>query len=272
MSKYSYELPDHPLKYGQSIELASLHVEPLAQRSYSKRRAQMIASNIVPSAVGQLVVSERTDGTRWLVDGQHRRGALLITGYTEWPCEVHYGLTLDQEAVLFLIKNRESQKPNALDQYKIGLTAGLPLYVDTQRELDARDLTLGGASPNSIAAVQAVLGIVERADHTVLGRTLDVAQAAWGRARDTWDGMLIAGLGLFLARHGDVVDDEHLAKKLGKRATASMWRGMVMARASANNTRHSGTQNRKHAAYELILDEWNYRKTRKVEPVKGAAV
>ena len=96
--------------------------------------------------------------------------------------------------MLFLIKNRESNKPSALDEYKVGLTANLPLFVDTDKVLRRHSLELGNSSTNSVGAVASVLRITDTYGPDVLDRALTIAEQAWGRSYSTWDGMLLSGL------------------------------------------------------------------------------
>ena len=140
---------------------------------------------------------------------------------------------------------------------KIGLTAGLPLFVDTESALVARDLSMGSSSTNTVGAVAGVLRITDQYGPGTLERTLKVAEDAWGRTKDTWDGMLLGGIGMFLGRHGDHVDDQVLAEKIGKKGPAFRWRANITTLASAGGTQHSGTGSRVSTCYQLILTEWN---------------
>lgn len=124
MGNYEYHLPDHRIEYGIMIPVEAPKTDAQSQRALNKNRAAAIADNLQLSAIGTITLSER-DGTLWVVDGQHRQQALRLAGEKNMPCEIHYGLTRQQEAVLFLIKNRESARPGAYDEYKIGLTGGV---------------------------------------------------------------------------------------------------------------------------------------------------
>ena len=147
------------------------------------------------------------------MDGLHRKRVFELVGISHITCEVHHGLSQQEEAILFLIKNRESNKPSAFDEYTVGLTANLPLFVDTNKVLQAHSLSVGSSSANMIGAVAGVLRITELYGPDVLDRTLSVAEAAWGRTKATWDGMLLGGLGKFLGIHGTIVNDRELAAK-----------------------------------------------------------
>jgi hypothetical protein len=262
-TRYSYDLPEHAVDYGVEVHLDTLLIDPQAQRTLNEKRAQDIANNIVPEAVGSIIVSQREGGERYIVDGQHRWRASALAGLDTIRADVHHGLTQSQEAVLFLIKNRESHKPKAIDEYNVGLTGGVPLFVETDRVLRKHGLGLGSSSTNSVGAVSGVLRIVDRYGAEVFDRTLTVAEAAWGRNAESWDGMLLGGIGMFLGRHGDVVNDKELARKIERYGNSAKWRSEVLSQSSRGGFNNSGTGSRISTAYRGILAQWN--KGRRVE-------
>src|SRR4030095_1274561 len=262
MSKYQYILADHPVEHGVSVNVDSLKIDPNAQRALSEKRAQAIVDEFVPEAVGSIVVSERKNGKRYIVDGMHRHRDIQLRGEKTIVAEIHKGLTQKEEAMLFLIKNRETKGPSAFDEYRIGLTAKLPLFADTQRALDAHGLTVGSTSTNTVGAVNGILRITNTYGAEILDRTLRVAEKAWGRSPATWDGMLLGGIGQFLGRHGDIVDDEELASKMAKAGPAQAWIGKVCSLATAGGMHHSGTGSRVATCYTLLLAHWNRGKTK----------
>lgn len=265
-AKYQYKLPEHEVDYGVPVKVADLKIDPQAQRTLVEKRAQRLADEFIPAAIGTIIVSERENGEKYIVDGQHRWRACQLLGQEYVMCEVHRGLTQTEEAVLFLIKNRESARPAAIDEYVIGLTGGIPVFVDTEKVLVAHGLKMGNTSVNSIGAVNGVLRITDKYEAETLDRTLTVAEKAWGRSADTWDGMLLGGIGEFLGRHGSMVNDEELAKKIAKAGSAAGWRGNVHSISTAGGTQHSGTGGRVMTCYHLIVHQWN--KGRRSEATK----
>lgn len=260
MPKYEYTLPPHKVEHA-TLPLDTLLIDPQAQRAKSMPRIKRLATHFMPQAAGTLVVSERDDGSRYLVDGMHRREAGVLAGVSELPCEIHYGLTQQDEAQLFLIKNREGTKPSAADEYHIGLTAGLPIYVDTQSVLEKMDLKVGnGTSANQVGAIAGVINIVDRYDAETLERTLRVAEMAWSRDKGAcWDGTLVGGLGMFVGRHPEV-DDIQLAEKIGRHGNTVKWIGDVMGRATMYGQQHAGGGGRVGAMYHLVVEVWNIRR------------
>jgi hypothetical protein len=256
-AQYAYELPAHKVDYGEEVSVDDLKIDPEAQRTLNEGRAQRIANNIVPEAIGLIMVSQRDNGEKYIVDGQHRWRACQLAGIPTIKAEIHYGLTQEQEAILFLIKNRESHKPRPIDEFKVGLTGGVRLFVDTDRVLKKHGLGLGSSSTNSVGAVSGVLRITDRFGADVFDRTLTVAEAAWGRTADTWDGMLLGGIGQFLGRYGDLIDDSELARKMMDAGTAPRWRSEILSMSSRGGFNNSGTGSRVTTAYRLVANAWN---------------
>ncbi|MFF1960246.1 DUF6551 family protein [Streptomyces sp. NPDC058220] len=256
-ARYAFELPTHHVDYGKEIVIGDLNIDPQAQRTLNERRAQTIANGMVREAIGSIVVSERADGDLYIVDGQHRWRACALAGIPTIMAEVHHDLTQAEEAILFLIKNRESHKPRPIDEYHVGLTGGVPLFVDTDRILQKHGLTLGSTSTNGVGAVSGVLQITDRYGSSTFDRTLTVAEEAWGRAAETWDGMLLGGIGMFLGRWGDLVDDKELARKLLDAGTAAKWRSEILSQSSRGGFNNSGTGSRVSTSYRLVAGAWN---------------
>ncbi|MFD7130379.1 DUF6551 family protein [Streptomyces sp. NPDC059894] len=256
-ARYTFELPEHHVEYGVEVSVKDLNIDPQAQRTLNERRAQNIASNLVREAIGSVIVSKRSTGDLYIVDGQHRWRACALAGIPTIRAEIHHGLAQAQEAILFLIKNRESHKPRPIDEYHVGLTGGVPLFVDTDRILDKHGLALGSTSTNGVGAVSGVLQIVDRFGASVFDRTLTVAESAWGRSAETWDGMLLGGIGMFLGRWGDLVDDSELARKMLALGTAAKWRSEILSQSSRGGFNNSGTGSRVSTAYRLVAAAWN---------------
>ncbi|NMO93995.1 DUF6551 family protein [Actinomycetospora sp. TBRC 11914] len=265
-SRYAYELPEHKVEYGVSVAVADLKIDPQAQRTLNERRAQGIANNLVREAMGSIVVSQRADGSLYVVDGMHRKRVCELTNTPRITAEVHHGLSQKEEAVLFLIKNRESNKPNPLDEYKVGLTGGIDLFVDTEATLKKHGLEMGSTSTNSVGAVAGVLRITENYGPDILDRTLGVAEAAWGRNGSTWDGMLLGGIGMFLGRHGEIVKDSELAAKIQKTGPAQKWVASVHSLASGGGLHNTGTGSRVQTCYSQLVTVWNKGKKKNLIP------
>lgn len=254
---YGYDLPPHPVTV-KTVPLATLKVAPEAQRSQlNKGRVRKMADNWMVEAAGTLVACEDPQtGELFLVDGWHRAEAGKLAGEKSMRVEVHKDLERRHWSQLFLIKNGESQKVNPIDNYRNGLNAQIPLYVEVQAVLDKHDLTMGGSASDKIAAVSGAVKVVSDFGPPTLDRTLALAEAAWGRTAKTWDGMILSGLAKLVARHGHLVEDDLMARKLS-RHTPEWWISRINTMASVGNTQATGTGGRTSAAYALFAQAWN---------------
>jgi hypothetical protein len=256
-SKYQYELPKHTIQYGITVKVSDLKTDPQAQRVLVERRAQAIANNLIVEAIGVIVVSQRADGTKWIIDGQHRVRALQLAGHKTVVAEIHIGLTLKDEAVLFMLSNNESQRVSAIDLFNVGLTAGADLQVDVQNVLDKHDLKVGIApSTNVVAAVRCLEDVTRRHGADVLHRALSVAEEAWGRDARSWEGTLLGGLGEFLGKHGEDVDDKTLVAKIQRHGNQNKW---LMTSTGMMLTPDGGgaAVSKRHGCYRALKAEWN---------------
>ena len=266
MAKYDYVIPDHEIEIGVMLKVSTLKVDAQAQRALVKGRVEKMAEDYQPAGIGTIEVSRRKDGGTYVIDGQHRVKLCEIVGEEEIPANVHIGLDRQAEAMLFLLLNQESLRPTAIDEYRIGLAARLPLFVDIDKVLLAHGLGVGsGSSTNRIAAIANVRDAVKRHGPVALDRALTIAEGAWGRQAETWEGMLLGGLTAFVGKHGDDPayltggGDASLETRLARKGWSWAMRE-TMNESTAQGTRHSGGSGRPAAAYRVFVGAWNTRR------------
>jgi len=198
-----------------------LSVDSYAQREYKDDRAQTIADRWTVEKRGVFKVSRRDSGGDWVVDGQHRRGAMLkLDKHDELvPCLVYEGLTIEEEAFLFLADNADNWKPTAIDIYRLSLVAKDPVALAIQSILDEHGLHVSqNLDQHSIAAVGSLRWLYDHGGVGLIDKTLTLVEAAWGQGnRDARDGQLLKGLGKVLTdTTGARLDTVILADKLAK--------------------------------------------------------
>ncbi|MEV0375277.1 DUF6551 family protein [Streptomyces sp. NPDC050636] len=264
--KIPYDLPPHRVEYGVWLDPANLTVDGEVQRELDEKRAQTMADELIPEAVGALIVAQRADGSHVIIDGQHRHHACVLAGRTKVVCEVHYGLTLAQEGALFLIKNKESKRVSALAEFKVGRNMGVTHFKTAGDVLEKHGLDVGNSSPTRVGSVAAIVRIVETHGGPIFDRALAIASLAWGQTKETWYGPTLEGLADVCARHGGIITDKDLAKRMGRR-TAYQWAADIRSLATAGGAQADGTGGRKAAARALIVKTWNAgRRTNLINP------
>lgn len=206
----------------QSILVSDLHVDPTVQRNYDPRWARRIADNFDEDKLGVFRVSQRANGLVYILDGQHRFGALQLKSWHKMGAAVqalvYTGLSLAEEAELFVAFNIETRKPNSIDGYRLKLVSGDADIVRIQEVLDKHGLKVEyGGSGNSVAAVAALNKIYADGGPALLDRTLNIVESAWGVTnRDGRDGNLLKGVAYVLQKSGRNLDTDSLIDKLGK--------------------------------------------------------
>lgn len=196
------------------VPLSLMQVRPEAQRDLNHPWADRIATNLDLEKIGVFVVN-KIGGVYWLVDGQHRRAALMAVGYGDQQvqCQVFENLTPSQEAERFLGLNNRKAIP-ALQYFRIAVFAGREREVTIDRLV--RDLDCAVTTDRvegAIGAVGTLIRIYDRSGPQVLARTIRLIRDAWGTPG--FDAYVLDGIALLCGRCGDDLADEVAVSKLG---------------------------------------------------------
>lgn len=136
------------------IDVRSIEIDMSYQRfqhKYLKTLIQKFDKDRMPS----LQISYR-DGKFFLYDGQHRLIAAISNGIYEIPCEIHVGLTKENEAERFSKQTECSAKLTTYDTYKANITWGEPIDMMLKELCDKYSLTVRKAQKNGIYAFSAI--------------------------------------------------------------------------------------------------------------------
>jgi len=211
------QLPTH-LRW---ISLDQLRIAPEGegQRELKQYRVdRMLARGFNPDIMGYPEVSER-DGHFWVIDGQCRVEALKVW-LGEWhgqeiQCRVHTGLTMEQEAELFLMLN-DFIAVSSMASFKNAVKAGRADEVDVDRVVRSNGLVISkDKGENSIGAVGTLTRIYQRGGAVVLGRALRIARDAYGTPG--LEGPVLDGLARLCQRYNGELDEKAAIDKLSKR-------------------------------------------------------
>lgn len=88
------------------------------------KHARAIARNWDENKCDAIKVNYRNDGYFYVIDGQHRREACIMRGIDTLICVVYVGLTVKEEAEIFVDGNTNSSKPNPHDTFKANICRG----------------------------------------------------------------------------------------------------------------------------------------------------
>ena len=192
------------------IRLGDLKPHPRAQREFRKHRAEELAANFQLEGMGFLVVSQHGDHY-YIIDGQHRAGALLLIGFSPddtVQCEVYTGLTDEQDAELFLERNSYLNVA-ALDKFKAAVLAGREDEVAIDETVRAQGLAVGWTS---IRAVTALMQAYHRTGRDGLAKTLRIIRDAYGERG--FEGAVILGTALCIQRYNGKLDEDTMIRAL----------------------------------------------------------
>jgi hypothetical protein len=210
-------------------EAASLKIDKRYQRELDEKRVKQLADPEVwkPEKVRPALVSERANGDRYIMDGQHTNAAGLLRNGEHWQrhCLIFRDLTPQEEAEIFWTQRAGSRALCRLDEYKARLFGKEPTVV----AIDAVVMTLGLQVAGYVAAdTIAAVNALEKVHYTGnLEATLSVLKDTWGkrgnrasRSSKTREGcgaysaVLIRSVSLFLKTYSEVLDRDRLVQQL----------------------------------------------------------
>ena len=196
------------------VPIAQMRVSPVAQREkFNQARIDAIAADLDVEQLGALTVNLR-DGHYYVIDGNHRRMALIQHGWGDQQvqCWTYEGLTEEQEAEIFL-KLNDYLAVSPMDRFRVGVTAGREKECDIDRIVRAQGLVVSRLGvPGAVAAVGTLHRIYERADGKTLGRALRIIRDAYGDGG--LDAPVIDGIGYLCQRYNGELDDPTAVTRL----------------------------------------------------------
>lgn len=262
-------LPSHKVTI-EKVELKTLKVSLApgvrTQREVTPERIKKLKP-FDPNVAGVIVVNRRDaadGGGDYCVDGWGRCNSAMEEGVTHLRAEIHHGLSIAHEGALFRIKN-DSKAVTVLEKYLVGLTEGESVATHTKAILDKHGLEMGGAGPDNVGSVAAILKVTKTYGPQALDYALALSEATWGRDAVTWDGSIIGGLGRFYAEHSaQLVRVSDIAPKFEKAwPSPQLCKSHIQFVATAGGAHYDGSGGRAAAAYRVFVNEYNKGRAKK---------
>lgn len=202
----------------EMLEVKSLKIANY-QRIASNVQVKNIVKNFNPKLLGVVKVSY-DDGIYNLIDGQHRVLALKILKISFCMCEVHRGLSYQQEAELFSKQSQNRRGLTSGEVFKAKVESQDSYSIDLKNIVEATGFKLsyhGGKSKNQISAIGSLDKICKQKNGTfVLYRTLSLIFACWDGQENATDAKMLQGVAVFIKEFEDKFDDKIFIKKLSK--------------------------------------------------------
>lgn len=194
---------DWPLRY-ELVAIDLLFIDPTYQRPET-RLVKIIAEEFHPEVFGVVLGSRRSNGKVAVMDGQQRTSAARLIGVPAVPSLVTDGLSVADEARIFVRLQRDRLNMRPVQRFKGELAGLYPRAITIKRILDGRGIELvehsgKDAPPNALAAITALETIHDRFGPPVLEQTLDVIMAAWPQIRGRFRGEVVQAVAQFIAQ------------------------------------------------------------------------
>ncbi|MFE3190716.1 DUF6551 family protein [Nocardia sp. NPDC059240] len=241
-------------KHFEQIKVGKLTVDPSMDTGRLYMQREEIAAWTAKITEGwdvemllPALVSKRSDGQLVIIDGQHSNQAAILKEGPDFLRDVmvYEQLSIKQEAKLFLAANKHRKPVRPFDNFRVSLTAGDPIAIRVNDEVQALgdDLQVAASpSANRVGAVQALL--VMGKTPGMVTRVLKVVSTAWGRDASTWDNIILRAVAMVLTWPGnwELADDARLIKVLKKGGSPTIWKqNSVRTRASGGGSASRST-------------------------------
>lgn len=278
----------------RKISIDVMRVDRRVQRPLDSKRAAAMASAFSSTGFGFIAVSVRDEGV-YIVDGQHRVAALKLMGDEqlasvlqslgtgprhEVMCEVFTGLSLQDEAALFRVRN-DFKQIKVHDRFRVRVIEGDSVAVYLNKTLEQKGWTVTTAPSRTHGAYQAVsslewlyngAGIRTSSVHpSAVENTLTIITTSWGHDVTGVRAEVVRGIGLFVVQYGNdgAIDYQKIISELsqleggpaaliGKARNLNTFRGGGVSSAMAEILVTLHNKGRR----TNVLPEWRHRATR----------
>jgi len=218
------------------------------QREVRKSHVKKMADNWQPEIAGFVVVSKRSDGTLALVDGGHRQAATRMrieSGDTDidtmFDALEYSGLTLQEEADMYLKFNGQRANASPIEKYKGGVLGKDPDHLTVASAAKIAGFTIGSTvSKDTVSCVGGLLSMAQKLGSNRIEAEILIVEALRAAKALAKNNMpkaayrreIVEGLGLFLDRamSDSQFSADRLAKVLSKADATEI---MVAARSRA---------------------------------------
>ena len=132
------------------------------QRRFDHKQSERYAADFDFEKLGWPIVNHR-DGNFWLVDGQHRVGALKLLGLGQelLDCEVYEDLTDAQMAHIFLGRD-DRRRIDTYTKFNVACTANHPRETEVRRMVEAQHLKVSRRQESGcVGAVASLLKVFD---------------------------------------------------------------------------------------------------------------
>lgn len=222
------------------VRIDDLKVDHSYQRDLDVNLVQKIARDYDIAAAGPLVISRRSDGSLFVVNGQHRGAAAKTAGETEVIAQVidMSGVPLDEarkiEAELRL-KGNTRRGDKVQERFRAQLAAGYReslAIVEIARQFGTR-INPWPDSKHGVNAVSTIEALYRKDSGGHLVRVFEFIQEAFGSVDGpTSTTAVLSATSWLLERHDHEMDRKRMVERLGVEGLDALMRQALSHRAA----------------------------------------
>lgn len=205
--------------YVTAVTVDDIFADPTYQRELDAPRARKMAAAWDRRLAGIIEVSDRGEHAcpRFaIVDGQHRWAAAgLLATPPVLVANVHSGLAVADEALLFDRLNRERHRPTTWDHWNARRAGGDQTVTVIETVVTTCGLAVRNApTEGSLRCTHSLEKVVKLGGAELLGDTLALITDVWDQRLDALDAPIVHGIALVLHHLAQPIDVERLADAL----------------------------------------------------------
>lgn len=186
------------------VRLSEVRVDPTYQRDVNEPKVSRIVGKFNPHRFEPIDVSVREDGTMWVFDGQHRCEVARKMGLQVVAANLHFGLTIEEEAALYDSQTEDTTPLDIWDHHKARLRYRHPAAtaIETVVSRNGYRLSRNHDGPKAIQAVGALYAVHGWGGTSLLDEVLSITSTVWRRDEKAVGGLMLKGLAIFLLSWG----------------------------------------------------------------------
>ena len=256
-----------------TVSVGSIREMPTYQRNEKRKLGNRIRSegwNF--RALGMILVEERPDGTRWILDGQQRYRALLAAGFETVPALIMQVESVKKAAGDFRSVNFNRTSLNTIDELRAELAMEDQDAIEIVHQVEVAGMRVKGINADRnrfapiVGAVRTLKNIyfsgVRLGRPQALEDTLRILSTAYAddpkARREALEEEMIRGVGELLVRFNGRVDTDRLIEVL-QRTTPRAINSKVAAWVDGTTGKVTSGNQRTKGYAEIVQKEYNYK-------------
>lgn len=169
-------------KYMANVKCKDLYVDPSYQRELIPSWLKRIINDFDLDQTRPLILSKRTDGKLFVIDGNHTRFAMMAVNGDDavLPATIYEGLSVKDEAEMFAKMNSNSKKVTFNEKLRARISSGDEAAIAYINALNASGINwkyVGGGGFGPFVAHQGGMKLYETFDEKVFIEALEILKS-----------------------------------------------------------------------------------------------